>query len=574
MNVITQFPATRDYDQRFQAMFEGAAIGIGICQLDGRILEANPALSKMLGYSPQELAGTHSRELYPELRHELGREIYPGNSSPAERSLGELMRGERDWFEIERRYRRQDGSELWGHLTVSLGRDARRQPAFLIAMLADATERKRVEEHLREAEKMEVIGRLAGGIAHDFNNLLTGILLYCDLLSAGLENGRLASDGSARDGSASNGLASDGLAKRGLEPSELCQHVEEVRLAGEQGAALTHQLLAIARKQAAEPRPIRINEIVASTENLLRRLIGEQIELAIVLDSALDSGAGLVLADPAQLRQILLNLALNARDAMPQGGTIRLSTRAAEFPGEVPDEVSSSAAPGSARRAVSLTVKDNGCGMNAETRARLFEPFFTTKRPGEGTGLGLATVERIVNESGGKIEVESEPGRGTSIEVFLPAIESSTVMSSTKVSSKRASPPVARPFAGEVILDPSRKTILLVDDHAAARKSMQRFLLDAGYRILAASNGKEALKVFAEHSAAVDLLIADCMMPGMNGQELAETLVRQKPDMKVLLISGYEHPPVGSAAGAVELVRKPFSGKDLIERVVEVMRSP
>jgi len=566
MNVVTQFPAARDYDRelRFQAMFEEAAIGIGICQLDGRILEANPALCRMLGYSQQELAGAHAGELFPEVHPEvhpdprrgIGREIYPGDFSQDERWRGELMRGERGSFEIEKRYRRKDGSELWGHLTVSLGRDARRQPAFLIAMLADATERKRVEEHLREAEKMEVIGRLAGGIAHDFNNLLTGILLYCDLLSAGLERGRLA-----------NG----GWESGGLETSELCQHVEEVRMAGEQGAALTHQLLAIARKQAAEPRPILINEIVASTKNLLQRLLGEQIELVIVLGS----GAGLVLADPAQLRQILMNLVLNARDAMPQGGKIRLITRAAKFPressDEFPGEVSSKAEPGSARRAVSLAVKDNGCGMDAETRARLFEPFFTTKNPGKGTGLGLATVQRIVSEAGGTIEVESEPGRGTCIEVFLPAVEYSEERSSIEEFSTAASAPAARPYAGEVVVETSRKTILLVDDQAAARKSMQRVLLHAGHRVLAASSGKEALQVFAEHSGAVDLLIADCIMPGMNGQELAETLLRQKPGMKVLLISGYQEAPVESAAGAVELIRKPFSRRALIERVVEVL---
>ena len=376
MNVVTQFPAARNYerDLRFRAMFEGAAIGIGICQLDGRILEANPALSGMLGYSQQELTGTPAGELYPEHRHEIGceigresgRDIYPDKFSPDERLLGELLRGERGSFEIEKRYRRKDGSELWGHLTVSLGRDARREPAFLIAMLADATERRRVEEHLREAEKMEVIGRLAGGIAHDFNNLLTGILLYCDLLSAGLESDELNNAE----------VAGGGVASGGFDRRELCQHVEEVRMAGEQGAALTHQLLAIARKQAAEPRPIRINEIVASTKNLLQRLIGEQIELLIMLDS----GAGLVLADPAQMRQILLNLVLNARDAMPHGGKITLSTQAGEFPrvefpSELSSDVSGNAATESARRAVSLVVRDNGCGMDAETRERIFEPF-------------------------------------------------------------------------------------------------------------------------------------------------------------------------------------------------------
>jgi signal transduction histidine kinase len=603
MNVITQFPAAHedDCDLRFRAMFEASAIGIGICRLDGTILEANRALGRMLGYSQEELIGTHAGELYPERCREVGREvgravgrdIYPDNFSLDERLLGELMRDERRSFEIEKRYRRKDGSEFWGHLTVSLGRDTGRQPAFLIAMLADATERRRVEEQLREAEKMEVIGRLAGGIAHDFNNLLTGILLYCDLITAALEKGRIAGIE----------MPDSGFASTELERSELCQHVDEVRMAGEQGAALTHQLLAIARKQAAEPRPTLINEIVASTENLLQRLIGEQIELSIMVDS----GAGLVLADPAQLRQILLNLVLNARDAMPQGGKITLSTRAGEFPGtEVPGEVSrelspelshelshkfpredpgrsrSHARPGGARRAVSLVVQDNGCGMNAETRARLFEPFFTTKKPGEGTGLGLATVQRIVSESGGMIRVDSEAGSGTCIEVFLPAVEASIVqptiaMSPSKVSANQANPPAARARPDEVALDVSRRTILLVDDHAAARKSMQRFLLEAGYRILPAHGGNEALKVFEEHSGAVDLLIADRMMPDMDGQELAETLLRRKPDLKVLLISGYEHTPVelagGFGAGAVELVRKPFSGKALIERVIEVLQS-
>jgi signal transduction histidine kinase len=572
MNVVTQFPAARDYghDPRFQAMFEGAAIGIGICQLDGRILEANPALSKMLGYSQEELTGTHAGELYlevrrglfPELRCEAGREIYSGNLSQDERLLGELLRGERVSFQTEKRYRRKDGSELWGQLTVSLGRDARRRPAFLIAMLADATERRRVDEHLRAAEKMEVIGRLAGGIAHDFNNLLTGVLLYCDLLSAGLENAGVENTGSENTGSDNRRLESGGLVV-----GELRQHIEEVRLAGEQGAALTHQLLAIARKQAAEPRPVRINEVVASTENLLRRLIGEQIELV----TALDSGAGFVLADPAQLRQILLNLALNARDAMPQGGKIRLITRATEFPGEFPGQVSNSAAPSTSRRAVSLTVKDNGCGMDAETRARLFEPFFTTKKPGEGTGLGLATVERIVTESRGLIEVESELGHGTSIEVFLPAIEPAIVELAIDEAANQKSPAMARPDP-EVADGTIPKTILLVDDHAATRKSMQSFLRDAGYQILAASCGQQALEVFAKHS--VDLLIADCMMPRMNGQELAEELLRQKPGLKVLLISGYQEAPMEAAAGAVELIRKPFSGKALIERVVTVLRSP
>jgi two-component system, cell cycle sensor histidine kinase and response regulator CckA len=463
VNVVTQSAAARSQapDPWFEAMFEGAAIGIAICQLDGRILDANPALCTMLGYSRHELAGAHAREICPEVCSEICPEIRPqpcpelrpelerglppentrhasiGGPSPVERSpdeqkLHELMRGERDSFEVEKRYRRKDGSELWGHLTLSVGRGTNRQPAFLIAMFADATERKHLEEQLRQAEKMEVVGRLAAGVAHDFNNLLTGVLLYCDLLSAGFQNAE-------------------------LNPGELSEHVDVVRMAGEHGAALTQQLSAIARKQATEPRPTPINGVVTSTKNLLRRLLGERIELIVVLDTALDtapdtapeassetapgtqrnSSAGLVLADPAQLRQILLNLVLNARDAMPQGGMIGLFTRAAEFPSpSAAKNSSASPNPGAARRAVSLRVKDNGCGMDVETRARLFEPFFTTKKLGEGTGLGLATVQRIVSELGGLIEVGSEPGRGTSIEVFLPAIDVSAPEGQLKVAQR------------------------------------------------------------------------------------------------------------------------------------------
>jgi two-component system, cell cycle sensor histidine kinase and response regulator CckA len=462
MSAATQHPVVHDYnsDPRYRAMFEAAEIGIAICRLDGRILEANPALSRMLGYSAQELAEAQAGMLHAE----IGRQPYSPDLSSDQ--LGALMRGDRDWFQVEKRYQRKDGSELWGSVTMSLARDASRQPAFLIATLADATSRRRVEEHLREAGKMEVIGRLAGAIAHDFNNLLTGILLYCDLLSAGLDgsensprenehsplrDGHRPDDARGDDplGYASSGnerLENDPSGARAMHRRDLCQHVHQVRMAGEQGAALTHQLLAIARQQAAEPHPVLINEVVASTETLLRRLIGEQVELVVALDSA----AGPVFADRAQMGQILLNLVLNARDAMPQGGKIWLMTRSADFPsadlpGNSPAELRGNLPPdyihdsayslansatnsrsGESVSAVSLLVKDNGCGMNAETRQRLFEPFFTTKDPGKGTGLGLATVQRIVAEAGGKIAVDSVEGQGTCIEVFFPAIEPSS----------------------------------------------------------------------------------------------------------------------------------------------------
>jgi signal transduction histidine kinase len=416
-----------DRDQRFQAIFRSAAIGIGICELSGLIAEVNPEFSRMVGYRPDELVNTHLLQLDPHNgkieRQEKrkndpvkGNEVSKHGMSPERRLLGELLGGKRTSFALEKRYQRKDGSELWGHLTVSLGRNLGRQPAFLIALLADASERKRVEEQLRQAEKMEVIGRLAGGIAHDFNNLLTGILLYCDLLSAGLGND-LPGNASARSNKpVCEDEANGDLTKKSFEPSALYQHVEEVRMAGEQGAALTHQLLSIARKQAAEARPVAMNEIVSSTKNLLRRLIGEHIQLV----TCLSEETGCVLADPAQLRQVLMNLVLNARDALPQGGTIALSTRLTDFPAN--PGISKNSRELVNGRAVALLVKDNGSGMDEDTRSRLFEPFFTTKKPGAGTGLGLATVQRIVSESGGVIEVESEPGRGTGIEIFFPCL--------------------------------------------------------------------------------------------------------------------------------------------------------
>jgi len=486
-----------DSKLRFRTVFEGAAIGIATCMLDGRIIECNPAVSKMLGYSQEELAGMHPRELHP------------GDFEPDAAFLAELAQGKRDSFTLEKYFRRKDGSQMLGQLTVSAVRNSDGKPAFLVAMLEDTTERKRIEEQLREAEKMEVIGRLAGGIAHDFNNLLTGVLLYCDLLAAGLE-----------------------------PDDRLSQYVEEIRMAGEQGAALTRQLLAIARKQAPLPRPVLLNDVVSSMQNLLRRLIGEQIDLVADLAPQL----GTVMADMVQLRQVLLNLVLNARDAMPQGGRITVSTRAGNLPG--------SGAP-----AVSLLVADTGCGMDAPTRARLFEPFFTTKQAGHGTGLGLATVQRIVRESGGTIEVRSEPGCGTRVEVFLPVTQASAA----------ASQPATRRHTGG--------TILLVDDDASERNSVERVLSAAGFSVLPATNSEQALRIFAEKPDSIDILVADGAIPEVNGRELAEKLRQRKPGLNVLLISECPDTQSESEAASVARIRKPFAGSALIERVREVLDS-
>jgi PAS domain S-box-containing protein len=362
---------------RFPQVFEAAAIGIALCHFDGRILEGNAALARILRLTPADLAGLNPWDFH-------------AADSAGSRLLAELLHGQRDSFATERLYQRKDSSEFWGHLTVTLARDAQHSPAFLVVLLDDVTERKHLEEKLRQAEKMEIVGRFTAGIAHDFNNLLTGFLLYCDVLLSELEpNHRLR------------------------------QYVEQVRLAGEQGAALTQQLLAISRKHEPKLRAVQLNDVVSSAQNLLRHMIPEPIELVTSLDPAAEA----IFADPAQLSQVLLNLALNARDAIRQGGKIQISTRATRFPG--------SATADRPQPAVSLVVEDNGCGMTAETRNRLFEPFFTTKQPGEGTGMGMATVQRIVNEGGGQIEIASEPNQGTRIEVFFPKYETPAVTESS-----------------------------------------------------------------------------------------------------------------------------------------------
>ncbi len=484
----------RDRDLQFRTMFEGVALGIAVCTLDGRVLETNEAFATMLGYRRAELTGRHIAELRA------------GGFQHNDNALETLQHGSQNSLKQKSRYLRKDGSDLWAQLTASVVRDPSGEPCFLAALLENITEDKRAEEKAREAEKMEVIGRLAGGIAHDFNNLLTGVVLYCDLLSDGLERG-----------------------------NPLRQHVQEIRLAGEQGAALTHQLLAIARKQVLQRQRISLNDVVASSENLLRRLIGEQINLVIQLAPRLKP----VHADPAELRQILLNLVLNARDAMPQGGRVTLRTK------------TSARIHGS----VSLLVEDNGCGMDETSRAHLFEPFFTTKPSGHGTGLGLATVQRVVSESGGTIEVKSELGHGTRIEVQLPALNG---VPATAAPAKPSS---------------SGQTVLLVDDHISVRKSIERVLLHAGYRVLAASSGQRALKLFADSPDDVGLLLADWRMPGMTGRELADKLLQKKPTLKVLLISGYHDPREGQAVDSVELIRKPFAGRVLLERIHEILDS-
>ena len=364
---------------------------------------------------------------------------------------------------------------------------------------------------------MEAIGRLVGGVAHDFNNLLTGIMLYCDLLMGGLEKG-----------------------------SRLRHHAEEIHSASQHGATLIQQLLAVARQQVVEPRVLCLNEIVLEMANLLARLIGEHIELVTELADDL----GKVKLDPAQVKQIVMNLVLNARDAMPDGGRITVTT------GNRKTQI---VTDGSVRetQCVSLSVRDTGCGMDAETRARIFEPFFTTKSAGAGNGLGLATVYSIVKQNCGAIEVESEPERGTQISVFFPQAKEEM-----KVRESGARRTATGP-----------ETVLLVDDNPQVRGSVSRLLSDQGYRVIEAASGAGALSLFESHKDQVDLLLVDLAMPGMSGREVARKLRGSRPNLKVLYVTGYGGPHFREQVEdePIELFQKPFDGRALARKVREVL---
>ncbi len=379
------------------------------------------------------------------------------------------------------------------------------------------------EERLRHAHKMEAIGRLAGGVAHDFNNLLTAILGYAELLVQ-----RLEGDPTAR------------------------QSAALIRQAGEQAAGLTRQLLAFSRKQILQPKVIDLHMLVRDMQKLLHRVIGEHIEIRTDF-SAVQSR---VKADPNQIEQVILNLGVNARDAMPRGGRLTITTGNVTLNGHRPAELVE-LPPGDY---VALAVGDTGEGMDAETRTRIFEPFFTTKGPGKGTGLGLATVYGIVKQSGGGIAVESERGRGSTFRVFLPLEHDALAV------PLPALPPVARGAASE--------TVLVVEDEEIVRELVCAVLEEQGYTVISAGRGSEAMSALAEHGCAPRLLITDVVMPEMNGPQVARAVRAHCPEIKVLFVSGYSEHEItaeGLEEGTVELLQKPFTPEMLVRKVREVL---
>jgi two-component system, cell cycle sensor histidine kinase and response regulator CckA len=404
-------------------------------------------------------------------------------------------------------------------------RDLDGQVSGAICMSLDITDRKQLEEQLRQAQKMEAVGRLAGGIAHDFNNLLMVIQGYGDLLVERLPTG-----------------------------DPLHRNAEQIQMAAQRASSLTRQLLAFSRKQMLAPKILNVHSVVADMEKILRRLIGEDVQL----ETSSVPDLGLVKADRSQIEQVILNLAVNARDAMPQGGRLTIETANVELDASYshPPAVLS---PG---KYVMLAVTDNGCGMDTETQTHVFEPFFTTKEKGKGTGLGLATVYGVVKQSGGYVWVYSEPGRGTSFKIYLPRIEERTVPAGREGVTE-TSPPQR-----------GSETILLVEDEKGVRELARDYLTTTGYTVVEAEDGHTALELAAMHVGPIHLLLTDVVMPGISGKELAERVGQIRPGIKILYMSGYTDQAVvhhGILENDAVLLQKPFTLTTLASKLREIL---
>jgi PAS domain S-box-containing protein len=505
--------ASRATEASYTTLVQHAPIGIYRSSPDGRFLAVNAALVRMLGYD----SAADVLEL------DLARDVY---ADPGERDrlLTRAGYSEHDYDEVEATWKRKDGRLLTLQLNVRMARDAVGRVDYYETFVRDLTEQRRLQQQLVQSQKMEAVGRLAGGIAHDFNNLLTVITSYSDLL---LED---------------------------LAPSDpKRQDVEQVRDAADRAAALTRQLLAFSRQQVLAPRVVNLSHVVQSVEKLLHRVIGEDVDLV----TSLDPNVGSVKADVGQLEQVLMNLAVNARDAMPTGGRLMLETANVEHDPDYARE--QEAAP--VRRFVMLAVSDTGIGMDEATKARIFEPFFTTKEPGKGTGLGLATVYGIVRQSGGFIWVYSEPGRGTTFKIYLPEVDAPTEAASLAATE----------------LPPGTETVLLVEDAEAVRAVARQVLERQGYTVLEAPQGNAALAIAAAHDGPIHLLLTDVVMPGLSGRQVADELTRLRPDMRVLYASGYTDDAVvrhGVLEAGIAYLQKPFTAASLTRKVRETLDGP
>jgi two-component system, cell cycle sensor histidine kinase and response regulator CckA len=507
--------ALRTAEERMRFAMEAAGVGIWDMDYTTGVHRWSETLERHYGLQPGTFGGTF--EAFVERIHPDDRESVIETVANAMKSGGD--------FSVQNRTIWPDGTVRWlsGAGRIHFGEHG--EPVRAVGITMDVTERRTLEEQFHQAQKMEAIGRLAGGVAHDFNNLLTAILGYCELLLTDLDPG----DPRYAD-------------------------VAEIQRAGASAAGLTHQLLAFSRKEIIQPTLLDLNVVVSDMRALLGRLIAEDVQIVLALRPEL----ALVKTDRGQVEQIVMNLALNARDAMPKGGRLTIETANVELDENYP-KTHLAVKPGPY---VVLTVTDTGTGMTPQVQARLFEPFFTTKEPGKGTGLGLATVHGIVTRNGGSVNVYSEIGRGTSIKVYFPPADAAEMAVDTP-------PPVARPRVGA-------ETVLVVEDADALRELTRRLLQREGYTVLVAANGDEALRLFAR-SGSIDLLLTDVVMPGISGSELARRLVEQRPSLKVIYMSGYTEDAIvqhGVLNPGIAFLHKPFTSEMLGRKVREVLDRP
>jgi PAS domain S-box-containing protein len=495
---------------RFESVFNSNLLAIAIVgATSGRFVDLNTRYAEFFGYARDEMIRQTSLELAlwpdPEVRRRMVADI--GIRPPA-------------GMEVTLRHRSGEGRPALVSME-SIDWTGETEP-MLIQVLVDMQERKALELQLVQAQKMEAVGRLASGVAHDFNNALGVILGYTEMLlrrASGPEQGRL----------------------------------EQIMKAAESASRMTRQLLAFSRKEVVAPKILDLNAVLSDLEKMLGRLIGEDIDLALIPGE----GLGSVKIDPGQLEQIVMNLCVNARDAMPDGGLLRIETTNVDIDAQYVSPLDS-VVPG---RYVMLAVSDSGCGIDDEIQAKIFEPFFTTKEKGKGTGLGLATVYGIVKQSDGHITVESELGHGTTFRIYLPRLDEVT----------------REAFVEEALPPGGTETVLLVEDEEALRTITFELLDENGYRVFVAADGAEAQEIFRRHSEPIHLLITDVVMPGMNGRALAESLLAMRPGLKVLYMSGYTDDIVlqrSALAAAARLLHKPFSMHALLREVRAALGDP
>jgi two-component system cell cycle sensor histidine kinase/response regulator CckA len=504
--------ALQESEEQFRALVDGLRDLIFALAPDGTVTSLNLAFEDITGWPRDVWLGKPFVEL-----------LHPDDAPHALALLEQVLRGQQPPT-AQLRVRTSQGEDRVGefHTSVQL-RDG--EIVGILGIVRDITDRLRLEEQLRQAQKMEAVGRLAGGVAHDFNNILTAISSYSELLLADFatEDPRRAD-------------------------------VEEIRKATDRAAALTRQLLAFSRRQVLQPKIVDLNTVIAGAGKLLRRLIGEDIALVTRLDPAL----GPVRADAGQLEQVIMNLAVNARDAMQTGGTLTLETENVVIEASKLAAEERIVAPG---RYVLLRVRDTGSGMDADTRRHLFEPFFTTREKGKGTGLGLATVYGIVKQSGGFIWVDSEPGRGAAFRIYLPRVD-------------EAAPPAARAAAAAEPAAAGTETILLVEDEDAVRAVARESLRRHGYRVLEARDAESALAIAAGFEGHIGLLLTDVVMPGLSGRALADRLAPKRPGTRVLFMSGYTDDAIvqhGVLEPGLSFLQKPFTPDVLAQKVREVL---